>query len=293
MQEVMKEVMMPGRCAVAVCAALATALGCGRAATDRPPGPLASALVALAADFGADPSAIAEAWGDLQHIADRVESRNLRTHADKVDDLNAVIFGELGFEREITSDDPRFFQLQSVIAARRGSCLGLSALALALGERLGIPLDGVLLPGHFFVRTRAPHIRNIELLRRGEAMPDAWYRSKYGPWSAQNAAYFRPVTVSELVAVHWYNAGNHHRRTGDLRAAERDYARAVADFPDFAEAHASLGAVRQLRGALADAEASYREAARARADLPGLGRNMALLKQEQRLDSPHTRIDSP
>jgi tetratricopeptide (TPR) repeat protein len=282
----------PARCHPATPACLVlilAALACGRrcpTAADRPPGPVASALIAFAADLGAAPTAIADAWLQLQNIAARVERRRRGSHADAIDDLDAVVFGDLGFEREIASDDPRFFTLSSVISARRGSCLGLSALYLALGEVLDIPLDGVLLPGHFFVRTRAPHPRNVELLRQGEAMPDRWYRTKYGPWpQAAASAYGRPVSVSELIAVHWYNAGNHQRAAGDLRAAEADFARAVADFPTFAEAQASLGAVRQLRGSLPEAAASYREAARARADLPGLVRNMALLRQEQQLDS--------
>jgi tetratricopeptide (TPR) repeat protein len=178
--------------------------------------------------------------------------------------------------------------LPSVIRGRRGTCVGLSALYLALGERLGLGLDGILLPGHFFVRTRETPPRNVELLRRGEIMPDAWYREKYGPWPETSAggtapaSYFRPVTISELAGVHWYNAGNHHRRIGDLAAAERDDEQAVAAFPTLAEAHASLGSLRQLRGALADAEASYREAARLRPDLPGLERNGMLLDQERR-----------
>ena len=70
---------------------------------------------------------------------------------------------------------------------------------------------------------------------------------------------------------------------GDLAAAERAYARATLEFPAFAEAHAGLGAVRQLRGAFAEAEASYREAARTHPDLPGLERNRVLLKRQ--LDS--------
>ena len=67
------------------------------------------------------------------------------------DDINAVISGELGFARDIDSAATRFFQLSSVISERRGSCLGLGALYLAIGERMGVPLDGILLPGHFFV----------------------------------------------------------------------------------------------------------------------------------------------
>jgi tetratricopeptide (TPR) repeat protein len=99
------------------------------------------------------------------------------------------------------------------------------------------------------------------------------------------------VTISELVGVHWYNAGNYQRRVGQLAAAERDYERAAAAFPTLAEAHASLGSLRQLRGALADAEASYREAARLRPDLPGLDRNRMLLDQERRIDGADAEED--
>src|SRR5205823_13318274 len=58
--------------------------------------------------------------------------------------------------------------LPSVLGARRGSCLGLGALYLIVAERIGLPLDGVRVPGHFFVRTRGSSPRNIELLHRGE-----------------------------------------------------------------------------------------------------------------------------
>jgi len=169
---------------------------------------------------------------------------------------------------------------QSATERPPGPIVSAGALYLAIGERMGVPLHGVLLPGHFFVRTRNPGRHNVELLRRGEAMPDDWYRKKYGPWPEVGSAYFRPVTVTELVAVHWYNRGNDLRAAGDLAAAEAAYARAAQEFPGFAEAHASLGAVQQLRGAFAEAAASYREAARAWPDLPGLAGNLELLKRQ-------------
>jgi tetratricopeptide (TPR) repeat protein len=257
------------------------AVGCTRDATKRPPGPIVSALFALAAEFGADTDATTRAFANLHDIARRVEKRHGRSNTDIADDVNAVIFGELRFEREIASSATRFFSLSSVIADRRGGCLGLGALYLAIGERIGIPLDGVLLPGHFFVRTRGPDDHNVELLRRGEAMPDDWYRKKYGPWPAEGSAYFRPVTVTELVAIHWYNRGNDLRASGDLAAAEQAYARAAEEFPGFAEAHANLGLVQQLRGAFTEATASYREAARVWPDLPGLAGNMDLLERQR------------
>ena len=57
------------------CAAVASAaLGCRRSATERPPGPVVSALFALAADFGADADATTRAFASLQDIARRVEN---------------------------------------------------------------------------------------------------------------------------------------------------------------------------------------------------------------------------
>jgi tetratricopeptide (TPR) repeat protein len=262
-------------------AAIATgADGCARRAP-APPGPLASAMVAMAADLGATPADVADAWREVEAIADRVKAHHRRTGGDWIDDLNAVVFDELGYQREIESGDVRFFRLSSVIAGRRGSCVGLGALYLVIAERLGIGLDGVMVPGHFFVRGRTGAGRNVELLRRGEAMPEPWYRTRYGPWPADAEEYLRPLTVPEVVAVHWFNAGNHLRAARDLNGAALAYARAVAEFPTFAEAHASLGAVRQLQGALDAAEAAYGDAARARADLPGLDRNIALLRRER------------
>jgi tetratricopeptide (TPR) repeat protein len=275
--------------AVLVCAVAAGVMGCTRSSTQRPPGPIVSALFAVDASFGGDPETIMRAFTKLQDIAARVEQRRRHSRADVADDINAVVFGELGFEREIESTASRFFQLSSVLGDRRGSCLGLGALYLAIGERIGVPLDGILLPGHFFVRTRGPAGRNVELLRRGEAMPDEWYRKKYGPWPETRSAYFRPVTVAELGAIHWYNRGNELRAAGNLGAAEQAFARAAQEFPGFAEAHASLGAAKQQRGAFAEAEASYRAAARAWPDLPGLAHNLEILRAQREQDAPARR----
>jgi tetratricopeptide (TPR) repeat protein len=261
-------------------ALIAVAFGCSRSATERPPGPMASALIALDAEFGADTETTTAAFAGLQDIARRVEERHRRAHADIAQDIEAVVFGELGFEREIGSTATRFFQLSSVVRDRRGSCLGLGALFLAIGERIGVPLDGILLPGHFFVRTRGAGAHNVELLRRGETMPDEWYRKKYGPWPETGSAYFRPVSPTELTAIHWYNRGNDLRKSGDLAAAETAFARAGRAFPSFAEAHASLGAVQQLRGDFVNAALSYRKAVRAWPDLPGLAGNLELLQRQ-------------
>jgi tetratricopeptide (TPR) repeat protein len=259
-------------------------LGCARSAP--PPGPIASALLAQSAELGAEAGEVKAAAATLDDIARAVAKRHRGGSADIAQDLNAVLWGDLGFEREIESDATRFFRLSSVLAQKRGNCLGLGALYLAIGERVGAPLDGILLPSHFFVRTRGTGGRNVELLRRGEAMPDVWYRKKYGPWPEPDSAYARPVTLTELLAIHWYDRGNDLRASGALEGAEQAFARAARGFPGFAQAHANLGTMLHMRGSLAAAEASYREAARLWPDLPGLAGNMERLQRERGPTSP-------
>ena len=87
--------------------------------------------------------------------------------------------------------------------------------------------------------------------------------------SRQGLLRFTRQTGSTPCSIHWYNRGNDLRAAGDLAAAEQAFARAAEEFPGFAEAHASLGAAQQLRGAFAEAEASHRAAAHASRSLWG------------------------
>lgn len=260
------------------------AAGCraARPAPSRIPGPLGSTLLALAAELGTPASELPSTWTSLEGISRQVLEDAPGREASLPSRLRVVLFDALRFEREVDADGLEFVLLPAVVAARRGNCVGLGALYLALAEQLGLEAHGVLVPGHFFVRVSEDgKWRNVELLRRGESLPDAWYVERYGPWSPDATAYLRPLSISELVGVHWFNAGNARRRAGDLAGAERAFGRAVAEFPGFAEASASLGMTRQLRGDRAGAAAAYQGAARARPDLPGLAHNIQRLEHDR------------
>ena len=59
--------------------------------------------------------------------------------------------------------------LPCVIENKKGHCLGLSLLYLALAERLGLPIYGVAAPGHTFVRYDNGETRiNIETTEKGK-----------------------------------------------------------------------------------------------------------------------------
>lgn len=196
--------------------------------------------------------------------------------------LNAVVFGTHRFVREVESRDLRFALLPEVLRSRRGNCVGLGSLYLALAEQLGWKLEAVIVPGHFYVRMQEQgRLRNLELLRRGESMPDSWYAQRFPIPGGHASEYARALTAAEVVAVIEYDAGEELRRRGQLHEAQRAYDRARKHFPELAEAHASHGAVAQLLGDLDQALADYQRAQRVNPHLPGVDQNLALLRAER------------
>jgi tetratricopeptide (TPR) repeat protein len=196
--------------------------------------------------------------------------------------LNVLLFERLGFVREVEDTDLRFVLLPSVLRERRGSCVGLGTLYLALTEALEVTAHGVLRPGHFYVRLEeSGKHTNVELLRRGEFMPDSWYDHRFPVPGGAAKEYGRPLTPDETLGVVEYNVGNQRRREHRIDDAHQAYARAVGHFPDFAEAHASLGTALHLLGRLDEAAASYRTAKRVNPHLPHVEDNLSLLETER------------
>jgi len=198
---------------------------------------------------------------------------------DKVDALNKLIFDELKFEREVRDESIKFMLLPYVLEHKKGSCLGLAALYLVLAERAGLEVRGIMVPRHLFLRHKQ---RNIELLRKGAAMPDEWYTMTWQvPEGA--SAYLRMLTEQELMAVFDFNLANARRMKGEYQKAEEGYRQVIADIPDFAEAHANLGLVLQLQKKFKPAMEAYLEAQALYPGLPGLKQNMNALRTDMGL----------
>jgi len=268
-----------------IAASCACSLACGSSHDAAPRLPLTEALLAAAREAGeSDPTRDARARHALDELA-----RQLRGWVAEHSGTNAraalvqFVFGAKRFSREVDNTSLQFVLLPSVLEQRRGSCVGLGSLALALAERLGWQVRGVMVPGHFFLRfTERGQAHNLELLRRGEEMSDAWYALRFPIPGGQAREYTRPLTEAEVRGVVEYDIGNARQRQGRLDEARRAYERARQDFPDFAEAHASAGALAQLLGALDVARGDYAAAARANPNLPGVAHNLELLESEQR-----------
>ena len=95
--------------------------------------------------------------GDIERMAMRLRGRMPQTSAieERVAVLNQFLFEDLGF-RGNTQEyyDPRNSYLNDVLDRRVGIPISLSIVYMAVGRRVGLPLEGVSFPGHFLVRLR-------------------------------------------------------------------------------------------------------------------------------------------
>jgi len=95
-------------------------------------------------------SAQFDEWAE--QLRPRVEREGTRNQARL---LGRFFRSELHFRGDRrTYYDPANCLLDQVVSRRRGIPISLSSLYLLIGRRLGLPLEGVGLPGHFIVRLR-------------------------------------------------------------------------------------------------------------------------------------------
>jgi regulator of sirC expression with transglutaminase-like and TPR domain len=74
---------------------------------------------------------------------------------DKIDVLNDVLFGVIGFRANTENyDDPRNSFFNDVLERRVGIPITLSAVYLEVARRVAFPLFGVGMPGHFLIKYR-------------------------------------------------------------------------------------------------------------------------------------------
>ncbi len=95
--------------------------------------------------------------GDIERMAIRLRARSQAAGApeEKVMALNQFLFEELGYRGNSQAYyDPRNSYLNEVMDRRTGIPITLAVLYMAVGRRIGLPLEGVSFPGHFLVRLR-------------------------------------------------------------------------------------------------------------------------------------------
>ena len=115
-----------------------------------------------------------------REIRESLRRRNLGADFRAIPIINDYLFDKQGFKSIAEANDPNSLFLHTVIDKKEGYCLSLSILYLSIGERLGIPLHGVVVPGHFFVRYDDGRVRfNFETTSNGGNASDEHYIKKF------------------------------------------------------------------------------------------------------------------
>jgi tetratricopeptide (TPR) repeat protein len=219
---------------------------------------------------------ISEQWSDMVQgrryltmldemaleIQEKLSEQWLKPTYKAIPVINRYLFRELQFRPVSEAENPNDLFLHSVLDRKRGYCLSLSILYLSLAERLGMPMYGVVVPGHFFVRYDDGRTRwNIETTNEGANALDKHYVEKFKvPEGDGHSLYMKNLDKIQTLGCLFNNLGNMYCDTGQLEAALTTLQTAVEINPMLAESRANLANVYLKMGRIEQAILEYRQA---------------------------------
>jgi len=197
------------------------------------------------------------------------------TDADTViPTLNAYLFDELGFRgNQVDYYNPRNSFLNDVLDRRLGIPITLSLIYIELGRRLGLPIHGVALPGHFIVRFEgADPAPFIDPFYRGARLTalDCHQRlmEVYGAPVAFQEKWLQPVGNRHILTRMLYNLKGIYVRKGDVQRAIRVVRKLLVLNPSIYEELRDLGSLLGMAGDYSEAVVRLQQYLAHRPDAP-------------------------
>ena len=226
-------------------------------------------------DLGTAALIVSEQWSDMvegrryqsdldnmaREIRERLKEKRIPTNYKAVAVINDYLFNELGFKAISDANDPNDLFLHTVMDKKQGYCLSLSVLYLSIGERLGLPLYGVVVPGHFFVRYDDGRTRfNIETTSKGGYADDEHYINEFKVPKVNGSIYMTNLNKIQTLGCFFNNLGNSYNKVGDTGQATLAFERAIEINPSLAESHVNLGNIYLEKDKIRDAIREYEDA---------------------------------
>ncbi len=206
----------------------------------------------------------------LDGLAEQLEIKltNAGTAREQLGVLSTFLFQNQKFGLP-KKDDAAAFLLSDVMRNKRGNCLGLSVLCLALAERAGLKLFGVPVPsslsgpGHLLIRYQSGNIKiNYDPTEAGASHPDEHYLKlfKLKKTDLQKGYILGNAKRKEVLNLLLVNLGGEWVLGDKAQKAVDLLRRAVNLKPDYAPAHNNLGAAYLTLRNISEAEAAYKQA---------------------------------
>jgi regulator of sirC expression with transglutaminase-like and TPR domain len=210
----------------------------------------AALLIAAATKPGVDVDASLAALDDL---AEQIVAPTL-------DGLRSLLFRDLGFGGNPDDYyDPANSWLDEVIERRVGIPITLAVLTMEVGRRVGVPLWGVSMPGHFLLRDKVDPDVFVDPFARGRVLDRdgcvARFHAVQGPGSVFDDSFLEPVGKRAILTRMLANL----ETVGTMRA-DRELLRQVLALR-VAMPEATIAEIRKYAASLTNA-GRYDEAAR-------------------------------
>ncbi|HVF31955.1 MAG TPA: transglutaminase-like domain-containing protein [Acidimicrobiales bacterium] len=157
---------------------------------------------------------------DVDHYRRRLDAIAARCAEPVLAEVSHQLFGVEGLRgNDEDYYDPRNSYLDEVLDRRLGIPITLSVAFLEVGRRLGLPLAGVSMPGHFLVRLLGEPAVLVDPFVGGgllsEAECEARFRELQGPTVPWDRAYLEPVATIDIVARMLNNLRSVHLQRQD------------------------------------------------------------------------------
>ncbi|MGB5197439.1 MAG: tetratricopeptide repeat protein, partial [Candidatus Deferrimicrobium sp.] len=199
-----------------------------------------------------------------------------------VDAFRRVLLVEEGFTYDKSASNPQNYLLEAVLARKKGNCLGLSMVWLALADRLGLPFRGVYVPSHCFVRYEGKEVRrNVEFAEGGASWKDDRYRREFR--IRPGRPYLTSLSSAEMLGVFLKSLGAGYSRKGREEDALRLYTEAGRLYPGLPDAHFNAGVSLQKMGRLDEAAGKYRRALDLDPEMAAARDNLSILLAQKGL----------
>ncbi len=175
--------------------------------------------------------------------------------------INEFLFDELGFTYVPTGNLDDLY-LNKVLDRRKGNCVGLSILYLSIAERLNLPLFGVNVPEHIFVRYDDGEQKiNIETGHKGMSLSDSFYVShsieRFDEKSVEHGCYLQNLNTKEVISNILLNRSKIRRENGDHKGALGDCKKSILLNPKNPGAYCNRGVVYEKMGLISEAIKDY------------------------------------
>jgi len=222
-----------------------------------------------------DPSLVKR---EIQRLAERLRPEMSRAsdEGQVVDAFRRVLLAEEGFVYDKSPSDPGNYLLESVLVRKKGNCLGLSMLYLALADRLGVPFRGVYVPSHCFVRYEGNGVKvNVEFAEGGASWEDDRYRKEFRV--PLDSPYLHSLTPTEMLGVFLKTLGAGYSRKGREGDALRLYEEAGRLYPGLPDVHYNSGVSLQRLGRHDEAIGMYHRALDLDPEMAAARENLSIL----------------